>query len=123
MKSRLIAGLVGALGMQLMVGASVARAIAAPVVSPPYVLSTFAQSENHGPRQSGRDGVYSVEYRQNERAGNSEVPEVRGDSGVERIARLQAFDKLRRLGLVDPASEAERLRAIVKGYRPCSRRQ
>ena len=53
MKSRFVAGLFGALCLGLMIGASTAAAsasstgvTAAPVVSPPYKLSTFAVSED-----------------------------------------------------------------------------
>ena len=49
MKSRFVTGLVATLCFGLMIGASTAGAIVEPVVSPPYTLSTFAQSE----------GVYS----------------------------------------------------------------
>jgi len=52
MKSRIVSRFTGALYLGLMIGASTAAAgtgagvIVGPVVSPPYVLSTFAQSES-----------------------------------------------------------------------------
>src|ERR1700722_3710082 len=44
MRSRIISRVTSALYLGLMIGAS--TAVAAPLVSPPYTLSTFAQSEN-----------------------------------------------------------------------------
>jgi len=46
MKSRIVSRVTGALYLAFIIGAGASPAVAAPVVSPPYALSIFAQSEN-----------------------------------------------------------------------------